>query len=111
MNDYIADMPPISPYLLDQVEQALNIKLYAWQRAYLQDKYYDVKQESGRHSGKTLAYIIKRLLTPYAISKDELSYYSDMAVQSRRYNEWFKHWALEINEKLTAAGIKTCIVD
>lgn len=111
MDDYIADMPPISPYLLDRVEQALSIKLYAWQRAYLQDKYYDVKQASGRQTGKTLAYIIKRLLTPYAISKDEIRHYSDKAVQSRQYNEWFGCWALEINEKLTAAGIKTCIVD
>lgn len=111
MDDYIADMPEIQPYLLDQVEQALNIKLYVWQRAYLQDEYYDAKQASGRHTGKTLAYIIKRLLTPYAISKDELRHYSDKAVQSRQYDEWFRQWALMINKKLTAAGIKTCIVD
>ena len=26
----ILDMPPISPYSLEQVEKALNIKLYDW---------------------------------------------------------------------------------
>lgn len=111
MNDYIADMPPISPYLLEQVENALDIRLYDWQKAYILDKYYDTAAAAHRASGKTLAYIIKRLLTPmpFAISKKELEHYSDGS--GKRYNVYFKKWALEINEKLTAAGIKTCIED
>ena len=111
MNDYIADMPPISPYLLEQVEKALDIRLYDWQKAYILDKYYDTAAAARRASGKTLAYIIKKLLTPmpFAISKKELEHYSDGS--GKRYNVYFKKWALEINEKLTAAGIKTCIVD
>lgn len=111
MNDCIADMSPISPYLLEQVEKALNIKLYDWQKAYILDKYYDPAAAARRASGKTLAYIIKRLLTPmpFAISKKELEHYSDGS--GKRYNVYFKKWALEINEKLTAAGIKTCIED
>lgn len=111
MNDYIADMPPISPYLLEQVEKALDIRLYDWQKAYILDKYYDTAAAARRASGKTLAYIIKKLLTPMplAISKKELEHYSDGS--GKRYNVYFKKWALEINEKLTAAGIKTCIED
>lgn len=111
MNDYIADMPPISPYLLEQAEKALDIRLYDWQKAYILDKYYDTAAAARRASGKTLAYIIKRLLTPmpFAISKKELEHYSDGS--GKRYNVYFKKWALEINEKLTAAGIKTCIED
>lgn len=111
MNDYIADMPPISPYLLEQVEKALDIRLYDWQKAYILDKYYDTAAAARRASGKTLAYIIKKLLTPmpFAIGKKELEHYSDGS--GKRYNVYFKKWALEINEKLTAAGIKTCIED
>lgn len=111
MNDCIADMSPISPYLLEQVEKALDIRLYDWQKAYILDKYYDTAAAARRASGKTLAYIIKKLLTPmpFAISKKELEHYSDGS--GKRYNVYFKKWALEINEKLTAAGIKTCIED
>lgn len=107
----ILDMPPISPYLLEQVEKALDIKLYDWQKAYILDKYYDKAAAAGRASGKTLAYIIKRLLTPipFAISKRELEYYSDGT--GKRYNVYFREWALEINDKLTATGIKTIIGD
>ena len=65
----ILDMPPISPYLLEQVEKAL----------------------------------------PFAISKGELEHYSDGT--GKRYNTYFREWALEINDKLTAAGIKTIIGD
>lgn len=110
MNKIMESMPPISPYLLDQVEQALEIKLYAWQRAYIQDKYYDIEQTYGRQTGKTLAYIIKRLLSPQAIRKKKLWAYSDRKCGAKYY-EWFSKQALEINEKLTEAGIKTCIVD
>lgn len=111
MNDYIEDMPPISPYLLEQVEKALDIRLYGWQKAYILDKYYDTAAAARRQSGKTLAYIIKILLTPmpFAISKKQLEHYSDGS--GKRYNVYFKKWALEINEKLTAAGIKTRIED
>ena len=63
----ILDMPPISPYLLEQVEKALNIKIYDWQKAYILDKYYDPTAAARRASGKTLAYIIKKAINTYAI--------------------------------------------
>lgn len=107
----IPDLPPISPYLLERVEKALDIKLYDWQKAYILDKYYDTTAAARRASEKTLAHIIKRLLTPmpFAISKSELEHYSDGS--GKRYNVYYKEWTLEINEKLTAAGIKTIIED
>lgn len=104
------DLPPVSPHMLDKVDEALGFKLKEWQRAYILDKYYDTSKANERKSGKTTAYIIKRLLQPYVISRSELEHFSD-AVGSVRYNAWFKKYALEINEKLTNAGIKTCLVD
>lgn len=95
--------------ILDQVEKALDIKLYDWQRAYILGRKW---MQSSRHSGRTLAYTIK-LLVFYnkPIRKKALYHYADSLGRGMKYCQWYRRYALEINEKLTAAGIKTCIID
>jgi hypothetical protein len=101
----------ITPELLDRVDEALKIKLYPWQRAYLMGEYYDPDNEFKRRNGRTLAYILKLLLMPRDenITRDTIKYYSDQFKRRNQYYKWFSRWALEINDKLTAAGIETCI--
>ncbi len=97
--------------ILDQVEKALDIKLYDWQRTYILGREWQVPK-SERHTGRTLAYTIKLLaFHDKPIRKKVLHNYADTPGRGMRYCQWYRRYALEINEKLTAAGIKTCIVD
>lgn len=96
-------LPPISPYLLERVETALGIKLSAWQKAYLLDKYY--AGDSGR-SGKAVATVLKLMLSKPTTPLDDINdYISKVSSTEPRTMELIA----EAYEKLTAAGIQTSV--
>ena len=112
-------MDKLNPKLIEQIENALDIKFYDWQKDYLLDipRVLDMRM-TGRCTGKTLAYIIKLLfsedepLRVYDI--EEMKKCSDWwSVTNRinhsepRYSQWFRGFLIEIHTKLSKKGLQT----
>ena len=94
----------IDDKVIKRIEQAFGIQLYNWQKDYLLGKRDIIR--SGRCNGKTFAYCIKLLLSDGdPIKSRKLCKYADG--YGNRYQECFAGYALEINDKLMAAGFET----
>ena len=104
--------------LLGRVERALKLTFKEWQRNYILDipMVLDLSI-TARHTGKTLAYVVKLLLTEgepiklydikyiYSISDDYHNVggrHSDVA-----YSQWFRNYLVHIHTDLIAEGIET----
>lgn len=95
----------IDDKVIERIEQAFGIQLYNWQKDYLLGKRNMIW--SGRRNGKTFSYCIKLLLSDgEPIKRSELHGLAD-GCHGNRYPEWFTRYALEINDKLVAAGFET----
>lgn len=100
--------------LIENIEQALNLELYEWQRLYIITGIWEPPK--GRRHGKTLAYILRLLLDQ---SKPLLMYslsdakaYADNPFIERQYEtvptiyaDWFRREIKDIHEQLRAAGV------
>ena len=102
--------------LLEKVNIALGFELYPWQKEFIMLK--PVKTPRERCSGHTTAFILRELLNlegPLERSfrvHDGIAYTSGFlcdAYYSRFYaHSGYPHFVIEIDDKLQAAGIKTC---
>lgn len=102
--------------LIGQIERALRIELYDWQRLYIITGIWQPPE--GRQQGKTLAYILRTLLDK---SKPLLLYepaivraYADNPFIEQQYSpvpmhytSWFRREIIDIYEQLRAAGVDT----
>ena len=104
--------------LLGYVERALGLTFKDWQRNYILDIPMVLDMSiTGRHTGKTLAYVVKLLLTDgepikvydlnyiHAISDD----YHNTGGKHRdvAYSQWFRNYLVNIHNSLIEAGIET----
>ena len=99
----------IDEELISKIENIFGFPLYDWQKSYLLGKPCDYSY-GGRRNGKTFAYCLKVLFSdgkPIPRNLKNFMMFSDNAVYSIRYREWFARYLYEINEKLESAGIHT----
>ncbi len=113
-------MDILNEKLINAIEIALNIKFYEWQRKYLLNEpmLLDMKM-TGRCTGKTLVYIIKKLFEhpePLSLkSRTEVLKVADWwCCENRKeialrhpYLDYYKHELKDIYIKLNEAGIIT----
>jgi len=94
----------ITEEVIPHIEKALGIKLYEHQVNYLLDK---GPVQSGRRTGKTLAYCVKLALSDgEPIDLKNLEKFSDFGDGSIRYARGlFKNCFMEIREKLKDYGL------
>jgi hypothetical protein len=110
-------MDKLDAKLLQEIERALNFKFYDWQVNYILDipMVLDMKN-TGRGTGKTLAYVIKLLFLHdrpiKAYDDEDLWRHSDWwCVTSKpdrkepHYTQWFRKYLIEIYYILKSAGI------
>lgn len=98
----------IAENVIPLIEKALGFELYEWQKAYLLNEPVNIPKE--RAAGKTVAYIIKLLLTnkePINIKHDAHRYKDH---PSSHYTHWFRSEMKNIDDKLTSVGLITCSV-
>lgn len=92
---------------IDKIEQALSIKLYAWQIEYLQGN-EKVNIPSERRQGKTLAYCIKLALSKgEPIRLNEVWMHSDVGQRygSHYSKGFFTHLFIDTLEQLKGDGL------
>lgn len=101
---------------INQIERALGIELYEWQRLYIITGIWQPPE--GRIQGRTLAYILRLLLDnskPLLLYEPaEVRAYADNPFMDRQYRQvpqhyasWFRHELIGIYERLRAAGVQT----
>lgn len=97
----------ITEGMIPKIEQAFGFHLYDWQKDYLLEKPYTYSY-GRRRSGRAFAYCIKLLLSDgKLIKRRDLFKHSCSAEHGTRDWRWFAEYALEINDKLVAAGFET----
>lgn len=103
---------------LYQIEIAFGIKLYDWQKAYLLDEpILSGMRMTGRCTGKTFAYILKKLLStdepliisPYIREFSICDWWSiereRQRIDNTNYQQWFFGELISIHLKLKEYGI------
>lgn len=89
---------------ISAINKLLDITLYDWQVAYIFGESNYVTQ--GRGSGKTLAYVIKLLLSegePIHMYDKHIDEWID-AIPGPSYSIWFKYMVREVYYKLSQPG-------
>ncbi|MBC2456144.1 hypothetical protein [Clostridium beijerinckii] len=113
-------MDKMSEKLIKEIEKALNIKFYKWQRKYLLNEpmLIDMRM-TGRCTGKTFVYIIKKLFEypePLVLTRrTEVLKVADWWCCDNRedsalrnpYLDWYKQELKSIYDNLNKAGIIT----
>lgn len=92
---------------IKQVEKALGFKLYDWQKAYILDK--GLLPVGGRKNGKTLAVMLKCMMPDLPDMKwkrDDIQYFTDGTVKTRRYDMWYENEFKKLYFKLKDAGVE-----
>lgn len=100
--------------IIENIEQALNIELYEWQRLYITTGIWQPPE--GRQQGRTLAYILRLLLDQskplIMYGESEARIYADNQCKEWQYEKATTHYAAhfrkelrEIYEQLRAAGV------
>lgn len=113
-------MDKLDDALLNRIENVLEIKFYEWQRKYLLDQPMILDMRiTGRCTGKTLVFIIKKLFEnsePLLLrDRNEVSNAADWwcceaskyRALTHPYLNWYRHELRNIYEKLKEAGIST----
>lgn len=95
----------VTKAMIPFIERALGFELYEWQKAYLLDEPY--KEPSGRAVGRTVAYIVKLLLTNEELIdiKKDAKHYQDYP--GNHYTHFFISEMRMIDAKLTSVGLPT----
>ena len=97
----------ITNEMIPLIEKALGFTLYDWQKNYLLGEPHEIPP--GRAVGKTVAYIVKFLLTSKEPIKLEfIGRYQDYV--GSHYKHWFKGEVKYIHDKLTDVGLTTQLV-
>jgi hypothetical protein len=113
-------MEKLDENLLKRVEAALKLTLHDWQKNYILEIPMVLNMRiTGRGTGKTLAYVLKILLTEgrpirlydmlsvYALSDDYHNKSGTFTGYDNHYTQWFRNCLLEVHQCLISAGIQT----
>lgn len=95
----------ITEEMIPRIEKAFGFQLYDWQKDYLLGKRCII--EYGRNNGKTFVYCVEILLSDGEPIKRRDLFKCGDGERGKRYWRWFAECALEINDKLVAAGFET----